>query len=954
MGLIKRKKIYNVLIMFLVVIMAVVINTSLAKATGDKPNLNITYTGSSKTTSTDINGVVNEEIQVNYMVTPEPLALGDVNIMRDKEIVLVLDTSGSMKENISGSTTRISALKTAAKNFIDKFKNETNVKIGVATYSTNANYDGKSMGLTSTSGTSNQNTLKNNIDRLQANGGTNIGDGIRYALNMINNGTNAKKYVILMSDGEPTYYMYKNKYKTERQWVWDWWLISGHYEDKQVIDGWEYYTDLSNDGNPKVGGPGNSDNSQGQCLEYASIMAAMIKDKNYSSYNIAYSSGASSNKMLQLSESAGGRYFSALDANAIDQVYSDIADEIRADYLVEGVKFNFTVPENLEYTGSRAELIINGDNYTQQLPNISYRLDTSVTPNRYIADQFPISFKFKATRIGNFNNIASGWNVTYKGVDGNTITKNLPSFNYSASRLNLNYNLTKEIPGYSDSTLVGTNLQMNYKIVPQDISVTNTRKAKNVVLVVDSSYSNKDNIKNFLNKFNNISDVKFSLVVYESGAKLYNFGTEEDPNYFVRSDNQTLINNINGVTSSDGSNLGEGLRKALFALNNVEDVSRSIVVFGENNPNYYSYSNDSAGSTSYYNDIDNNNGTTDTTQEDSIIYGTDGSKAAEYSELIAQKIADNKNLSISTITAGDDVNDEVLKEISSISSTEFNNISDNFGIDKLYNIVNSDLILDSRLREDLPDGVVFDNGSTNLERNMKVFYKYNNTTKKYTSSPITISTNIKTTKVGQYLLNNAKFYYKDIEGIEMPKSFNSIALNAITNSLIRQGMFFAHNSERTSGDIPGESYIKASSSKRIAINSTLNMGTLVKTSSTKNVIISINNDNNNQITIPEESISATVYEVNVNTNIITSIEVSYTRELVGNRCMLKFNLPVNGTEEKYFLINYNYKINPSNGNLESNFDGDGIGIVNKSCIEGDEDSTYDIYNYNVVGLPDLF
>ncbi|GEP66723.1 hypothetical protein CBE01nite_44910 [Clostridium beijerinckii] len=948
MSLIKKKKLYNLLIIVLTLAITIVTNVSSVNATGEKPNLTITYEKTNKTTSTDVSGKVNEEIEVTYKVTPDPLALGDINVITDKEIVLVLDTSGSMSQAISGSTSRIAALRTAANNFIDKFKNETNVKIGIATYSTKANYDNNSIGLTSSTQVT---TLKNKINNLRADGGTNIGDGIRYGLNMLNSGNStAKKYIILMSDGEPTFYMYKNKYKIVQEWTWS--LSRGWYlEDKKVSDGWEYYTDLQDDGSQQVGGPGNSDDSQENCFNYASIMATKIKENNYSSYQIAYSSGSSANKMLALSQSAGGKYFSALDATAIDQVYSQIADQIKSAYVVEGVKFNFTLPSNIEYTGSTAELTIDGKNYTRQLPNISYRLDTSTTPNRYIADPFYISFKFKASKSGSYTSLGSDWAVTYKGVDGSTITKSIPTFNYTVSNLDIGFDLTRNITGYSGQTQLGQTLQMNYSISPKNISVTNTRKKKQVVLLVDSSYSQKDNIRNFLSKFNSITDVSFSLVTYDTGAVLANFGTETQPNYFVGATNSTLLSKINSITNSTGSNLGEGLRKALFALNNTQDVNRRIVIFGENNPNYYSYTKAEDGTVDYYEELDNNMGSLTEGQVNALTYGTDVTKSEEYAKLITQKIVDTKNLAISVISSGDDTNDDVLKEVSSIASTEFNKLSAGEDITKLSNVINSDLIISARVYEVLPGGINFEGSANTLNRGIKIFYNYDNTNKCYVGIPVGVSVNMIPNQVGSFNLNNSKLYYTDIEGIELNKSFSDLVLNIGSSYDIKQGMFFKQQSDKGSLGL-GESYITNynSQDRAIGINSSLGMGALIKTNGQSTTVsIDVNSSNLSDINI--SNISTIVYKVNKD-NTLTSISLTPTITNNGKIATLTFSIPVGTLEETYYLINYNYRIGTTLTEEEFNSKyADGLPIYNK-CYIGTSKS--DTYNYSIVGLPDLF
>ncbi|HBA03883.1 MAG TPA: hypothetical protein DCW51_08005, partial [Clostridium sp.] len=72
---------------------------------------------------------VGEDITVSGEIIPKPFEAE----VPAKEIVLVLDVSGSMADNVyvnGKSSTKIAELKKAAKNFVDKMKDVPNLKIG--------------------------------------------------------------------------------------------------------------------------------------------------------------------------------------------------------------------------------------------------------------------------------------------------------------------------------------------------------------------------------------------------------------------------------------------------------------------------------------------------------------------------------------------------------------------------------------------------------------------------------------------------------------------------------------------------------------------------------------------------------------------------------------------------------------------------------------------------------
>lgn len=194
-----------------------------------------------------------EPITVNGKINPSPFEMQ----IPEKDIVLVIDVSGSMKDNIKGKRiTKIQALKDAANNFIESLKNEDNLKIAIITFSANANIETKH---------NNQyyydvkdKNLKTIIDGLSANGGTNAGEGLRkaaYILSQLPSSNN--RSVVFMSDGQPTYYSIGNEvlpyYKKitsaytktatahQVQYSDDWWGKYISWEEKYKIISSEHY-----------------------------------------------------------------------------------------------------------------------------------------------------------------------------------------------------------------------------------------------------------------------------------------------------------------------------------------------------------------------------------------------------------------------------------------------------------------------------------------------------------------------------------------------------------------------------------------------------------------------------------------------------------------------------------------------------------------------------------------
>lgn len=106
----------------------------------------------------------------------------------ERDIVLVLDTSGSM------SGTPLEETKKASVKFVNTILEE-DASIGVVTY------DDKAEQLSDFS--VNKNHLRQIVTGISDGGGTNIGDGLARAKSMLDKSQAKKKMIVLMSDGEP-------------------------------------------------------------------------------------------------------------------------------------------------------------------------------------------------------------------------------------------------------------------------------------------------------------------------------------------------------------------------------------------------------------------------------------------------------------------------------------------------------------------------------------------------------------------------------------------------------------------------------------------------------------------------------------------------------------------------------------------------------------------------------
>ena len=119
------------------------------------------------------------------------------------DIVLVVDTSGSMREPKAGNyytDKRINNAKEAATSFVNAMIKESgkgDVKIGLVSFASDAE---KKSNLTN-----NKDSLNNAIQTLTAEGGTYTQEGLKLANEILRGGAAEEKIIVLISDGKPTF-----------------------------------------------------------------------------------------------------------------------------------------------------------------------------------------------------------------------------------------------------------------------------------------------------------------------------------------------------------------------------------------------------------------------------------------------------------------------------------------------------------------------------------------------------------------------------------------------------------------------------------------------------------------------------------------------------------------------------------------------------------------------------
>lgn len=380
-----------------------------------------------------------ETFTISYSIKPNDIPVSSIPGNKQKDIILIMDTSGSMKwvpdsERMPsyGEKSRLTIIKEVAKKFIDKFKDDGKGFIGIVEYDDNGKVTLKLTNVKS----NNINSVYSIINNMSAGGSTNIGDGIRNAYYEIQGSNGHEKYVILMTDG------IAEAYSTDKKN--NYYLGSGtpYYTYKTY---WYYWF------GKKIASPDYREEG----MEYAVKAAQMLGYASIKTFVVGFGEGTDSNKNLKIAKAANGVYYDAYDEETINNIYDQIQKIIAAN--VEGsFHFEETFSSNLEVSGSLPEgFRIEGNKIVGDVTGINYRLEDNVIKT----DPYDFNITFKAKDEGPY----------YLGHGGNTSK--------------LTYNVTKDYTG--QQTLFFPELKID-SLINTEISIE-VKDSTGTVDVFDSN-----------------------------------------------------------------------------------------------------------------------------------------------------------------------------------------------------------------------------------------------------------------------------------------------------------------------------------------------------------------------------------------------------------------------------------------------------------------------------------
>lgn len=521
-----------------------------------------TNTNAGKVTATKTAERIGDETsrsaKVKITVSGNPYTITEQS---DREIVLVLDSSGSMKDYlVNASKSKLDTLKDATDAFIDSLlveENKGKIKIGVVWYDTNVT---KTCALSDDA--AKLDACLNSEEA--ADGGTNVQEGIREAKKLFTDKKNEKDLIVL-SDGLPTFFTTvkdgvqhtHGTGKTDEHEslstigftsTSDRYELNGNY----VRDGYVEYED-------RVDGTTYKCEARGYYLKYLDWLkeyeivgacdagymkkpsdAAKEEAESFTGkiYSIGFGVGADSDaeKFLQSIVKNGGRYFDANDSAKLNEAFAAVSKDIEVvakDLTIRDVvPSTFTVDKVAlkEKYGDAVEIIEENDQTI-----IIYKFNE-------LSSKKPEELEFTVTAKDDYygsmytNSEAS---VTGTASDGNKFYENVDG------------KIKEDLINPVAPIAVKANPDHYETYTNEELSRDEAQGVRNN----DSSVKSENEVKSVLDKVRLVTDAKYGkLTLNENGSFTYNpnqnFRGNDSFTYYV----ETTIEDKNGnktITKSE-------------------------------------------------------------------------------------------------------------------------------------------------------------------------------------------------------------------------------------------------------------------------------------------------------------------------------------------------------------------------------------------------------------------
>ena len=521
----KNKKV----IMMLIVVLSLLGINQIISADNDPGKITLTKTATKISNNfEDNNPEYGRLANVTLKVEANPYTEQETT-MDKLDIILVLDSSGSMKDP-AGSKSRLQALKDTANDFIKTMIGDDNqVQIGIVDYASSVK---NTQALTS-----NKTRLENFVKNLKADGGTNTQSGIIKADELLDNSrSDARKLVIVLTDGVPTFFDYKSN-----KWPTNWPTVQCGNGEKDEASNRDYFYRRYECPNTKP-----SDAAK-------EAMDTLKNNHNTTDvYTITFGNAdGAAEKMAKINPASKEgtkpvyKNVTALTGEDLEKEFKSIVDATRSligrnseviDIIPKEFKLTTTAKKELEDKG--VKVVENEDGTTTiywTLGDIEAGTDKAHTLSFDVEarDEYHGSMYTNQTEdyeSATLNTTLIEGNPYYKNEkDENKELKfEAPVVNIPAITNDDHYTENESYVGYSKTTINGTTILNNdlNKIINNDkdkaetsITVKDTiiiEENKNTIKLSDNQYQLKDNDGKVLG----------TLIMHEDGT--FNFTSEEN------------------------------------------------------------------------------------------------------------------------------------------------------------------------------------------------------------------------------------------------------------------------------------------------------------------------------------------------------------------------------------------------------------------------------------------
>lgn len=301
--------------------------------------------------------------------------------------------------------------------------------------------------------------------------GTNYDDALKKAKEILDKGKAENKYAVFITDGMPNYFTSKSRVdKYDKNQF-------SYYENGEY-----YYT--------------NHPKSTSEAYSYSLNDVKEIAESGIEFFTVGVGKGNEVDMgfLEEMAQAGSGKLYKAIDPDSMSRIFDEVSSEI-SDISISNIRIKEKLPEGISLVESSNAYLDEEGYVVVNVPPITFGKNAAMAP-----EPFAVDIEIVMNRKGYYD--LNDSKVQYKGWNGATSEKAVNNVSFGVTEAEGAPSLKVSKVMLNSSAVVGENINLEYKIIPEGVfsSQASGKEAVDMVILFDKSDNMKKNYGSGNNK----------------------------------------------------------------------------------------------------------------------------------------------------------------------------------------------------------------------------------------------------------------------------------------------------------------------------------------------------------------------------------------------------------------------------------------------------------------------